>query len=164
MSDKTPGPSVATRFHGKVLVYPDQIWKCHAPILGFETDREYLWLPHPTQGTASPFSVFQSLNRADLAFVLIGLTLTADFRALPDHLEGYGLTGEPQTWRAWAICTTYADGRPTTANLRSPLLFHPKTHRGGQIVLDDGRLSFAHPLIEPCDNRWGIAAADASGT
>jgi len=158
MTNHTPLLRVATRFHGEVIVSAQSIWKCHAPIRGFNADREYFWLPHPTRGLASPFSVFQSLRHPTLAFIVIGLTLTDDLVGLPEFLEGYGLTGPAHTWQAWAICTTYPDGRPTTVNLRAPLLFHPKTRRGGQIVLDDARFSFEYPLEEPPTRAVGLAA------
>jgi hypothetical protein len=75
--------------------------------------------------------------------------LGSDLVGLPAHLEGYGLTGDPQRWRAWALCQTQPDGGATTANLRAPLLFHPTTHRGGQIILDDPRLSMQYRLVAP---------------
>ncbi len=153
--------SIDTRYHGHVIVAEPSIWKCQAPIQAFLHDRRFVWLPHPTLREASPFGVLQSVDHATLAFVVIPLQLEGPPPGLPDHVEGYGLVGDPRTWKAWALCCTFANGQATTANLRCPLLFHPKTRRGGQIILDDPRLPYDYPLTHDGATAVPTAGVDA---
>lgn len=136
---------VATRYHGSISVDPQDVWHCAAPILGFASYRDYVWLPHPTLGHLSPFRVWQSLDQPELAFVTVPLAWTVLPDGVPTDVARWGLTGDPQSWIWIALCTT-SPHQPTTANLRSPLAFHPVTRRGGQIVLDNPDLPWTWPI------------------
>ena len=131
-----------TRF-GDLAVAPDAVVTFTDGLLGFPDARRFVAVPHDAAG--SPFVYLQSVERAELAFLLLPPALVSPGYAPP-------LPADVDSGQAalWAIVTV-PPGRPRdmTVNLLGPLAIMGSV--GRQIVLDnpDGRYAARHPVAAP---------------
>ncbi len=114
-------------------------------ILGFEDMKQYIVLDIPE---FAPLRWLQSAEAPWLAFVVCDPTLLlADYRVqVPKKdLEVIGLADESQGFVS--VILAVGDGeRPTTANLKGPLVFNFEKRQAKQIVLAESDYSTRHPL------------------
>lgn len=136
---------IQTRTLGAVDATPDSFVTLPEGVLGYEDHREFALV---APADYAPFRWLLSFSDPDVSFPLLDARLVAadyaptlsgsDRRALgaveSDALEFYVLA---------ALDT--ADGR-LTVNLRAPIVVHPATRLGRQVVLSDGRWTVDHPL------------------
>ena len=144
--DRTESPPrhdthVDTRF-GPISVAPAQRWRCAEPLPGFEELRDFALLHVAEQG---PFLWLQSLERAELAFLLV------DAARFGLHYDGVAAGDAPV---CLMVIVPRAPGEVLRLHKQAPLLF------------DLGTGSFVQQVFEPeqviGDGVWVEQLASAS--
>jgi flagellar assembly factor FliW len=111
---------------------------------GFERCRQFVLVTSPI---VHPFTVLQGVDADAPAFVTIDPRLVDEtFATALDRvtLARLGARGDdPLLWLA--IITAGEDGA-ATANLRAPLVIHPASMRGVQLISLDSPYRIDHPL------------------
>lgn len=135
-----------TRF-GEVDIDDKDVITLPAGIIGFPELKQYVLLDHDTD---SPFKWLQSLEDGAIAFVMINPLL---FK--PDYLVEVN-EGEVQDLQidneedavVSVIITMPSDPQKMTANLKAPVIFNLKNHRGRQIILNTSEYTTRHNIME----------------
>jgi flagellar assembly factor FliW len=139
----------STRF-GALTYEEEAVIRFPDGLPGFDDALRFVAVP---QGEDSPFVWLQSLEREDLAFLLL-----APAAVFPDYRPGVGEDAPGVT--LWVIATI-PPGRPRemTANLLGPLVIDEPARVGRQVVLEADRYNTRHAVFsaEP-------AAAAAAAT
>lgn len=130
---------VNTSRFGSLVVSPEAVVSFPDGLLGFAGARRFVAVPHGPAG--SPFVWLQSLERPDLAFLLVPPAL-----ACPGYAPPLPKEAKTPDAQLWAIATVPA-GRPRemSVNLLGPLVI--SGNAGRQIVLDTDRYSARHPVL-----------------
>jgi flagellar assembly factor FliW len=127
---------VNTSRFGELEVSPAQIVHMPLGMVGFPSLNRYILFPHKAE---SPFFWLQSLDRPDLAFVLINplmveanyqITLSGSDRKLLDIKD-------PNQIQVWTV-VTIPHGAPDsmTANLKAPVVLNLENRLMAQIILE----------------------------
>ncbi len=148
---KTPAEpvsaTIATKNFGAIVVREDQIITFSPGLLGFSEFHRYVLIEH---GQESPFLWLQSLDKPDLAFVVMDPIFV-----LPDYQVG-PINGVQKELEVKSIqdlkvlvILTIPPGRPQdmTANLMGPLLINLVNRRGKQLVLESSPYSHKHRVL-----------------
>ncbi len=136
---------IETRTLGAVDVTPESFVTLPEGLVGYEGEREYA-LVQPERFT--PFHWLLSFSDPDLALPLLPAHVAvpayeptfanADRRAIgaveSDALELY------------LVASLDTQTRQLTVNLRAPIIVHPGTRLGRQVVLAEGRYAIDHPV------------------
>ena len=117
-------------------------------ILGFQQYRKYTLIDHEKN---SPFTWLQSIEKPDLAFVLIDpLTVFPDYRAevMKQDIDDIKLNSLE---KAVVVCiVTIAKGcASVTANLVGPIVINPDTMLAKQVVLTNSQYGLRHSIVGP---------------
>lgn len=136
-----------TRNFGPLVVQPEQILEFRPGLLGFADHTRYVLIERPQD---APFLWLQSVERPDLAFVVVDPVLffphyqPARRSQVLKEVEAQS----PDEVKVLVI-VTIPPGRPQemTVNLMGPLVINLRTRRGRQVVLEDQRLSHRQPLL-----------------
>jgi flagellar assembly factor FliW len=137
---------VLTRPYGEVEVDERQRITLPWGLLGFEELHDWVLL----DATQPPFYWLQSLERPEVAFVLLDpLVFRPDYApaADPAELAGLGLAA-PEEALVLVIVTVPAEGARMSANLQGPLLVNRRTRAGRQVVSGDPRWTVRHVIAE----------------
>jgi flagellar assembly factor FliW len=145
---------IETKFFGTQEVDEKEFINFNHGIPGFENDRRYWITPY---GPESPFMVMQSVEKPNLAFVLIGLG---------DVMPGYSIDlGEevtvelkfkkPEEAMVYAIVSIPGELAKATVNLAAPLVVNTEAKLGKQIILTNPAYGLRHPLF--ASNQTGTA-------
>lgn len=138
---------VRTKNFGTLEVRPEQVIHLDPGLLGFSQYHRYVLIEHPKE---APFLWLQSLEKDDLAFVVIDPRFfLPDYR--PGSLEQVMEVLEierPEDLKVLVILTI-PPGRPQdmTANLMGPVVINLKTRRGRQIIVEDPPYSHKHRVL-----------------
>ncbi len=148
---------IETKFFGTVEIDEKQIVEFPHGIPGFENERKYAVLKHDD----SPFHVLQSVERAELAFILIELEKVAPGYEinLPDEIVSELKLEKPEEALACAIVVLPANISQATANLAAPIVINVKEKRGAQIILNNPAYGVKHPLFSPVTSESGLKSA-----
>ncbi len=133
--------AVCTTRFGDLVVAPAAVVTFADGLVGFPDAKRFVAVPHDAAG--SPFVWLQSVERAELAFLLLPPALVS-----PGYAPPVSGTMNPDEAALWAI-VTLPPGRPQdmTVNLLGPLVITGSV--GRQIVLDnaDGRYDARHSVV-----------------
>jgi flagellar assembly factor FliW len=137
---------ILTKPYGEMDIEDRQIIGFPRGLFGFEELRSFALL----DATQAPFFWLQSLERVEVAFVLIDPHFfrpdyTPDVD--PSELEEIGI-GTVEDALVFAIVTIPADSRQMTANLQGPLVLNPATHAGRQSISTNPRWGVRHVILE----------------
>lgn len=133
-------PRCETKFHGNIEFSPEQVLRIPKGLFGFPNEQQWLLLEVPSlrplaflQSTATPKLCFLSLP---VQVVEPGYVLT-----LPDRdVRQLGYEPKrPPLLGTDVLCLallTIAEGRPTTANLQSPVVIDIARHSGRQVIVN----------------------------
>lgn len=138
-------PSAATHTVDSVLLGPvvadaDAVYTFPDGIYGFERARTFVLVPAGREGLCW----LQSLEDGALVVLLADPAhFYPDEPSYPDEL-----TAAPDLDATARVVVTLpsAPGATATANLQAPVLLHPATRAGRQLVLDDGRRRVRVPI------------------
>jgi flagellar assembly factor FliW len=135
-----------TKFFGTQEVDEKEFISFNHGIPGFENERRYYITQY---GPESPFMVMQSVEKPNLAFILI---------RLGDVMPGYTIDlGEevtvelklvkPEEAMVYAIVSIPGELAGATVNLAAPLVINIKAKLGKQIILNNPAYGLRHPLF-----------------
>ena len=139
--------TVVTRNFGTLEVRPDQIIWLNPGLLGFTRYHRYVLIEHSRE---SPFLWLQSLDKSDLAFVVLDpRKLLPDYQPgnLPQVMKELGVT-HPEDLKVLVILTIPPDKpQEMTANLMGPVVINLRNRQGKQLVVEDPRYSHKHRVL-----------------
>jgi flagellar assembly factor FliW len=137
---------VQTKAYGEIDIEDRQRISFPRGLFGFEELRDFALL----DATQQPFFWLQSVERVEVAFVLIDPKFfrpdyTPDVD--PAELEEIGITA-PEDMLVFSIVTVPPTGGRMTANLQGPLIFNSQTHVARQSISTNPRWSVRHGILE----------------
>jgi len=137
---------VLTRPYGEIDLDERQRIGLPWGLLGFEDLHDWVLL----DAAQPPFIWLQSLERPEIAFVLIDpLVFRPDYAPNADPAEVAGLElAAPDDALVFVIVTVPAEGARMTANLQGPLLINRRTRTGCQVVSTDPRWGVRHVIAD----------------
>lgn len=146
---------VLTRPYGEMEIDERQRISLPRGLLGFEDLRDWVLL----DAVQAPFYWLQSLERPEVAFVLIDpLVFRADYEPGADPAELAGLElAAPGDALVLVIVTVPSEGARMTANLQGPLLINRRTRTGRQVVSADPRWGVRHVIADELAARRAAA-------
>lgn len=140
----------STRF-GELEVPASSIITVVGGLIGFQTLTKYTLLEYNP-----PFSWLQSLDRADMAFVVVNAAEFGDEYsfALPEGDAELQLTDADDV-AIINLVSVRPDPMQTTVNLKAPIIVNLRNMRGRQVVLDNPRFPVRMPLWVKEDSKEG---------
>ncbi len=135
---------IETSRFGQVEVDGARLIRFPAGVLGFPDDHRYALIQ---TGEGSAFYWLQSVDRADLAFVVCDPRLFVSDYKVPvkmAELEQIGLE-KPDDAQVFVIVNKVDE--LLTGNLQGPLVVNVVNREARQLVLSDKRFSTRHPLM-----------------
>ncbi len=131
---------------GELEIKPEQVVTLPLGMVGFPQLNRYVLFQHRTD---SPFFWLQSLDRSDLAFVLVNpllfeptyqITLSGSDRKLLEIED----TKDIQVW----VVVTIPHGTPEsmTANLKAPVVLNLANRRMAQLILENSDYPLKRPV------------------
>jgi flagellar assembly factor FliW len=137
---------VLTKPYGEMEIADTQRISFPHGLFGFEELRQFALLDAAQQ----PFYWLQSLERVEVAFVLIDpLFFRPDYTPDVDaaELEEVGVTSEEDTL-VFSIVTIPDNSSLMTANLQGPLILNRRTHVGRQAISTNPRWGVRHVILD----------------
>lgn len=151
MSESSPQQelTIETSRFGQITVAADKVITLPQGMVGFPQQRRYVLLQHRP---GSPLHWLQSLDRGDLAFVVVTpLLFDPQYKLALGRTETEMLKVEdPAQIQVWVV-VTIPHGHPEqmTGNLRAPLVINLANRLGTQVILEDPSYSLRKPLVQP---------------
>ena len=137
---------VLTKAYGEMEIADRQLINFPHGLLGFEELREFALL----DATQPPFYWLQSLERVEVAFVLIDpLFFRPDYTPDVDAAERdeIGIASE-EDLLVLSIVTIPVNSSQMTANLQGPLLLNRRTNVGRQSISTNPRWGVRHVIVD----------------
>jgi len=137
---------VRTRAYGEIEVEDRQLVRFPRGLFGFEELRDFVIL----DATQPPFYWLQSVDRVEVAFVLIDpVFFRPDYSpgVDPAELEEIGIE-TPEDMLVFSIVTIPPSAQRMTANLQGPLILNRRTHEGRQSISLDPRWGVRHVIVD----------------
>ncbi|HET6451722.1 MAG TPA: flagellar assembly protein FliW [Spirochaetia bacterium] len=137
---------VQTKAYGEIEVEDQQRVGFPRGLFGFEELREFVLM----DATQPPFYWLQSLERVEVAFVLIDPRFfRPDYEpdVDPSELAEIGISG-PEDVLVFAIVTIPPSAQRMTANLQGPLILNRRTRVGRQSISSNPRWGVRHVILE----------------
>lgn len=149
---------IATKFFGSLEVDEKDFITFGHGIPGFEKFHRYMIRNYRDQ---SPFLVLQSVEKADLAFILIELEQIVPGYSidLSDEIVEELKLSAPEEAVVRVIVTLPEDVRQATVNLAAPIVINFKTGLAKQIILNNPEYSLKHPLFAADGEKEVLQAA-----
>jgi flagellar assembly factor FliW len=137
---------VLTRPYGEIDLDERQLITLPWGLLGFEDLRRWALL----DAAQPPFYWLQSLERSEIAFVLIDpRQFRPDYEPGADPAELAGLEiGSDEEQLVFAIVTIPAESERMSANLQGPLVVNRRSRVGRQVVSTDPRWGVRHVIAD----------------
>ena len=137
---------VLTKAYGEIEVEDRQRVLFPRGLFGFESLRDFVLL----DATQQPFYWLQSMERVEVAFVLINPGFfRPDYSpdVDPAELEEIGIT-EPDDVLVFSIVTIPPSAQRMTANLQGPLILNRRSHVGRQSISLNPQWGVRHVIME----------------
>ena len=132
---------------GEIEYSEDDVITLSSPLLGFPDLQDFLII---SDDNSYPFLWFQSVEDADICFILIE-TNTFFFFFNPDipkrELKVIAISDKKEM-KLFSIVVVPTDPKLSTANLRAPLVVNFEKKLAKQIILDDDAYKIKMPLFE----------------
>jgi len=137
---------VRTKAYGEIEVEDRQLVRFSRGLFGFEELHDFVIL----DATQQPFYWLQSVDRVEVAFVLIDpVFFRPDYSPDVDPVELTEIGIESSTdVLVFSIVTIPPSARQMTANLQGPLILNRRTHEGRQSISLDPRWGVRHVILE----------------
>ncbi len=151
---------VVTKAYGEIEVEDKQLVRFPRGLFGFEELRDFVIL----DATQQPFYWLQSVERVEVAFVLIDPQF---FRpdyvpdVDPSELAEIGIQS-PEDVLVFTIVTIPPTAQRMTANLQGPLILNRRTHEGRQCISLDPRWGVRHVILDEMAQHNPTGAAPAA--
>jgi flagellar assembly factor FliW len=136
---------VKTRYNGEIVIEKEKIIDFPSGIPGFPDNKEYFIL---NLGKNSPFSILQSVDIEELAFVVANpFAFYKDYESeLPDYLTEQLEIKEENDVLIFSIVTLGEFLGNSTINLQSPIIINSKKKLGKQLIMNTDKYHTKHPL------------------
>ncbi|MGD0727161.1 MAG: flagellar assembly protein FliW [Spirochaetia bacterium] len=137
---------VLTKPYGEMEIAEGQRIRFARGLFGFEDLREFVLL----DATQQPFYWLQSVERVEVAFVLIDpLFFRPDYTpdVDPGELEEIGVA-RGEDGLVFAIVTIPENSSLMTANLQGPLILNRRTREGRQSISSNPRWGVRHVILD----------------
>ncbi|HBE79152.1 MAG TPA: flagellar assembly protein FliW [Firmicutes bacterium] len=137
---------IATKFFDVIEVDEKEFINFNHGIPGFEDFHQYIIKRYKDQ---SPFLVMQSIEKADLAFILIEMEQIVPGYSidLDDSIVAELQLNKPEEAIVRVIVTLPEDVSKATVDLAAPIVINFKTGLAKQIILNNPMYSLKHPLF-----------------
>ncbi len=135
---------IETSRFGQVEVDGARLIRFPGGVLGFPDDHRYALIQ---TGEGSAFYWLQSVDRADLAFVVCDPRLFVSDYQVPVKLAELEQIGLQKTDDAQVFVIVNKVDELLTGNLQGPLVVNVANRQARQLVLSDKRFSTRHPLM-----------------
>ena len=137
---------IETKFFGAQEVDEKEFINFYHGIPGFENERRFFITEY---STGSPFMVMQSVEKPNLAFILIGFGYCVPGYAidLGDEITAELKLETPEDAMVFAIVSIPGELADATVNLAAPLVINTKARLGKQIILNNPAYGLRHPLF-----------------
>jgi flagellar assembly factor FliW len=138
---------IETSRFGSITVAEEQVLRLTEGIIGFPEWTRFILLNHRE---GSPFLWFQSVEKQDLAFVLMDpLDLVSDYDVdlSPEDSRLLHLDQSAAEMQALVVVNISKQTPPEiTANLLAPVVINPEKKIGKQVILYQTDYSVRHPV------------------
>ncbi|RTR36372.1 flagellar assembly protein FliW [Robertmurraya yapensis] len=136
---------VHTRYHGDLEISDNEVIYFKNGIPGFPDETKYILIP---LGENSPFSVLQSIELIELAFVVTDpFPFYKDYEfEVPDYMINQLDIKNKEEVRVYCIVTLGDSLDTSTVNLQAPLVLNSKNNNGKQFVLNTDKYHTKHVL------------------
>jgi flagellar assembly factor FliW len=138
---------IETSRFGSITVAEEQVLRLTEGIIGFPEWTRFVLLNHRE---GSPFLWFQSVEKQDLAFVLMDpLNLVSDYAIDLSAEDAHSLQlDQPAAEMQALVVVNISKQTPPeiTANLLAPVVINPEKKIGKQVVLYQTDYSVRHPV------------------
>jgi flagellar assembly factor FliW len=141
---------ILTKPYGEIEIEDRQVITFPRGLFGFEELHTFALL----DATQQPFYWLQSLERVEVAFVLIDpLFFRPDYAPDIDlgELEEIGIQSETEAL-VFAIVTIPENSSQMTANLQGPLILNGRSHQGRQSISANPKWGVRHAILQELSN------------
>lgn len=139
---------IQTSQFGELELLPESIITFHQGLPGFESLRQFSLV---TPDSELPFSVLQSIEEADTAFILTNPFLfypNYEFD-VPEEVQQLLRIEHVKEVAVWSIVSIGEELASSTLNLLAPLLINVRERVGKQCILHGGVYTTKHPITVP---------------
>lgn len=147
VSTMLPRVKIRTKYLGERDVPEERIVTIRDGLFGFGGHERYALIEH---GKESPFFWLQSVDDPNLAFVVMSPTLfRPDYVPVlaADDIADIGID-DVRDALILVLVVIPDDPREMTANLQGPLVIHPRTRLGRQVISADPSHRTRHKVVE----------------
>src|SRR5271157_4753011 len=137
---------VRTKAYGEIEIEDKQRIRFPRGLFGFEDLQDFVLL----DATQQPFYWLQSVDRVEVAFVLIDPKFFRPYYTPdvdPAELDEIGIT-DAEDMLVFAIVTIPQTARRMTANLQGPVILNRRTHVGRQSISTNPRWGVRHIIVD----------------
>ena len=137
---------IETKFFGPVEVNENEVITFKQGIPGFENFHRYAILQYKD---GSPFHILQSLEKVNLAMVIVELaTVLPEYSFdLADEAVAQLNLARPEDATVVVVVVLPEDITKATVNLAAPIVINQATKLAKQIILEHPAFSLRHPLF-----------------
>lgn len=138
-----------TKYFGEVTFSKDEVLTFDHGIFGFEDSKKFA-LMNFEDGTDAMVCL-QSIENEDLAFVLMNpFFLMPDYKPelKPQEIRALKIDENTKGVLYYVVCVVKDEMMESTVNFRCPVVINPETKKAVQVILENNKYSFKHPLHE----------------
>lgn len=138
-----------TKYFGEVSFTEDEVITFDSGMFGFEDKKRYILINF--EQDKDVMVNLQSVEDENISFVLMNpFYLQGDYEAglLESELEALEIGQDTKGVLYYVVCVVKDEIKDSTVNLRSPIVINPEARKGIQIILDNNKYTFKHPLSD----------------
>ena len=139
---------LSTAYFGELEIEEEQIIHFPRGMFAFEDQQRFVLIP--CEDVELPIAWLQSLDDADLAFVVMSpFVFRPDYEfKISDEVEAELEIKSPSDVTVLVLLVIPEDVNQMTANLLAPIVINILSKRGRQVILDDKQYTTKHVLSE----------------
>ena len=138
-----------TKYFGEVDYRPEDIITFENGMFGFEDKKDYILINF--EADKDVMVNLQSIDDENVSFVLMNpFYLQEDYEAglLESEIRSLEIQKDTKGVLYYVVCVVKEEIKDSTVNLRSPIVINPEAQKGIQIILDNSKYNFKHPLAD----------------
>lgn len=139
---------INTKHFGEIEIKEENILYFEEGILGFEDVRKFGFINN--EDPESPFSWIQSIERPDLAFVLVNpfaVKKDYDFELNEAYVNLLDIQDASQV-SVYSIVVVPEDLKKISMNLKAPIIVNTNNNKAAQVILDTDKYTVRHLILE----------------
>ena len=153
---------IQSRPFGEVEIEESRIITVQGGMFGFEGYERFVLVGVPEQ---KPFEWLQCVDEPTIAFVILRPDVfMPNYKLVMSDADKSALNVQSESeLLCYAVCVIPDDMRKITVNLKGPVVIHPKTLRGRQVISLVEQYTVRHPLFDSQKDQSPAAAPPAEG-